>query len=64
MNKEKVLMIICLIFFICGVASLVLSFIYKNTNIYLMIALGCIGAANIILFVTNIIFKKGIKKIK
>lgn len=63
MNKEKVLMIICLVLFVLGIAALVLSFIYKDTNLYLNIALGCIGGANIILFITNIIFKNK-KKIK
>lgn len=64
MNKEKILMIICLVFFLAGVTALVLNFIYTDTNLYLMIALGCVGVANILLFINNIIINKNSKKIK
>ena len=64
MNKEKILMIICLVLFLAGVTALVLNFIYTETNLFLMIALGCIGVANILLFISNIITRKKEKKIK
>ena len=63
MNKEKILLIICLIFFILGIIALILNFIYTNTNLYLCIALGCIAIANIIIFIINVILKNR-KKIK
>lgn len=60
---KKILYIISLVLFLAGVTTLVLNFVFDK-NIYLFVALGATGVANILLFIINIINVKEKKKIK
>ena len=53
MNKNLLLTIIAIVFFLGGVTFLVLSFL-NIWKLSLAFALGCTGVANVILFIVNL----------